>query len=91
MSGMQPVHDLADYLLQLRDCRTLTRTQQGQLAVFWDKLEPHDQRPAVFQPRTRSSSKGRFMASKMVMEDPRVSALTGIQLLPLNQATLILW
>lgn len=28
---------------------------------------------------------------EVVMEDPRVSALTGIQLLPLNQATLILW
>lgn len=61
---MQPVHDLADYLLQLRDCRTLTRTQQEQLAVLWDKLEPQDQRPAVFKPRTRSSPKGRFMASK---------------------------
>lgn len=63
-SGMQPVHDLADYLLQLRDCRTLTRTQQEQLAVLWDKLEPQDQRPAVFKPRTRSSPKGSFMASK---------------------------
>nr|XP_034304497.1 uncharacterized protein LOC105331633 [Crassostrea gigas] len=162
-SGMQPVHDLADYLLQLRDCRTLTRTQQEQLAVLWDKLEPQDQRPVVFKPRARSSPKGRFMASKtgkspvkanvektkrsfvgtgtgpasypdanrymealvkrltelypsairrpgtptitrwsliqaaynrireVVMEDPRVSDLTGIQLLPLNQATLILW
>ncbi|XP_065939336.1 uncharacterized protein [Magallana gigas] len=160
MSGMQPVHDLADYLLQLR---TLTRTQQEQLVVLWDNLEPQDQRPAVFQSGTRSSPKGRFMASKtgkspvkanvektkrsfvgtgtgpasypdanrymealvkrltevypsairrpdaptitrwsliqaaynrireVVMEDPRVSALTGIQLLPLNQATLILW
>lgn len=28
---------------------------------------------------------------EVVMEDPTVSALTGIQLLPLNQATLILW
>lgn len=28
---------------------------------------------------------------EVVMEDPTISALTGIQLLPLNQATLILW
>lgn len=45
-SGMQPVHDLADYLLQLRECRTLTRTQQEQLVILRDKLEPNDQRPS---------------------------------------------
>ncbi|XP_062605331.1 uncharacterized protein LOC134267127 [Saccostrea cucullata] len=163
-SGMRQVHDLADFLLQLRECRTLTRTQQDQLISLWEKLEPRDQRPAVFQARPKSSPpKGRFMSSKtaisppkagvektkrsfvgtgsgpasypdtkrymemlvrrlmevhtgpvkranqqtlsrwsliltsynrireVVTEDPRVSALTSIQLLPLNQTTLILW
>ncbi|XP_062609016.1 uncharacterized protein LOC134270784 [Saccostrea cucullata] len=64
-SGMRQVHDLADFLLQLRECRTLTRTQQDQLISLWEKLEPRDQRPAVFQARTKSSPpKGRFMSSK---------------------------
>ncbi|XP_062576191.1 uncharacterized protein LOC134238080 [Saccostrea cucullata] len=163
-SGMRQVHALADFLLQLRECRTLTRTQQEQLISLWEKLQPRDQRPAVFQARPKSSPpKGRFMSSKtaksppkagvektkrsfvgtgsgpasypdtnrymemlvrrlmevhtgpvkranqqtlsrwsliltsynrireVVTEDPRVSALTSIQLLPLNQTTLILW
>ena len=54
-SGLQQVHDLADFLVQLRSCRTLSRSQE------------------------------------VVVENARVMARTNIQLLAINNATLILW
>lgn len=52
------------YLFKLRECRTLTGTQQDQFVHPMGQAGPHDQRPAVFQARTRSSPKGWIMASK---------------------------
>lgn len=58
------MQDLADYLYELRSCRTLSRSQEDALIALWEKLEPQDKRPTVFQPRTKSPPKGRFQAAK---------------------------
>jgi hypothetical protein len=63
-SGLQQVHDLADFLIQLRSSRTLSRSLEDTLIGLWEKLEPHDQKPAVFQPRMKTPPKSRFQAAK---------------------------
>ncbi|CAC5390846.1 unnamed protein product [Mytilus coruscus] len=62
--GLQHVHNLADYLVQLDATRSLSRSQEEQAIALWDRLCPFDKRATIMQPKTKSNPRGRFMSSK---------------------------
>ena len=60
------MHDLAAYLVSLRDqSRPLDHAQANIIVKLWSELSAFDKRPTTFKPRfSPGSPRGRFKASK---------------------------
>ena len=72
MDGYGNVTSLAEFLLQLETCSSLTKGQAQQVIELWSKLSSYDKKAVTFSPRHRRRlTQGRF-------KSPKSSTVTGV-------------
>ncbi|XP_074660367.1 uncharacterized protein LOC141912850, partial [Tubulanus polymorphus] len=63
--GFEKVQQLADYLVDLRQCPVLTNVQARKIVSLWNNLDPYDKKSTKFSPRHKTKlTQGRFKVSK---------------------------
>ncbi|CAB3997296.1 Hypothetical predicted protein [Paramuricea clavata] len=75
VEGYGKVAALAEFLLQLEICSSLTNGQAQQVIELWSKLSTYDKKAVTFSPRHRRKlTQGRFKSSKSSTTVPGVDS-----------------